>query len=151
MSNDPPHLEFQPLKQRVSGLGWAILLGACLICLGGCQKTDARVVETTGRVLFNGLPARAAIVSQPLGKDGQPNGRAAVADTLEDGSFSLRYNEHQMGTLAGKQRFNIRVFPVERGESELGFQERFKAVKDVTFEREVVLNKPNHWEFHLTY
>lgn len=128
---------------------WALLWTACL--LAGCSGGTANVEPVEGLVLFNGLPARAAIVAQVVDDKGQPTGRPSTADTRPDGTFSLAYSEHQAGALIGPQRVTVTVYPVERAADELSFQERFKATKVVKLTRQVVAGETNRWNFVLTY
>lgn len=149
-----PSENFSPSRNPSRSTWWPAIWHMLLVLLAlssGCDRSDSPIVPTSGLILFHGLPARANIIAQPLGKNGEPIGRPSVADTREDGTFSLSYNEQQMGTALGLNRVTIRLFPMEREEGELGFQTRFKALKEVVFQRETVANRPNHWEFYLTY
>lgn len=128
---------------------WALLWTMCL--LAGCSRGTANTAPVVGLVLFNGLPARAAITSQAVNDLGQPNGRPSNADTRPDGTYSLTYSENQSGALVGKQRVTVTVYPVERAADELSFQERFKATKVVKLTREVVPSQTNRWNFVLKY
>ena len=128
---------------------WAVLWSFCL--LAGCGRSAANTAPVEGLVLFNGLPARAAITSQAVNEQGQLIGRPSNADTRPDGTYSLTYTENQSGALVGKQRVTVTVYPVERAADELSFQERFKATKVVKVTRQVVAGETNHWNFVLTY
>ena len=128
---------------------WVLLWTACW--LAGCSRGTADIARVEGRVLFNGLPARAAIVAQAVTEQGQPSGRPSNADTRADGTFSLIYSEHQPGALIGMQRVTVTVYPVERAADEFSFQERFKATKVVKLTRQVMAGETNRWNFVLTY
>ncbi len=131
-------------------LCWVLLCSMCW--LGGCSRgTTVNTAPVEGLVLFNGLPARAAIVSQGVDELDRPTGRPSNADTRPDGTYSLTYSENQPGALIGKQRVTVSVYPVERAADELSFQERFKAVKVVKLTRQVVAGETNRWNFVLTY
>ena len=134
---------------RVSAIRWVALWAACL--LAGCSRSMANVAPVEGLVLFNGLPARAGIVTQGLDEKGKPTGRPSNADTHTDGTFTLTYSEHQPGALLGTHRVTVSVYPVERAEGELGFQQRFRPVKVVRFTRQVKTGMTNRWNFVFNY
>ena len=127
-------------------LRWAI---AGLVA--GCSGAPANIAPVEGQVLFNGLPARAAITAQVVDEQGKPTGRPSQADTRADGTYSLTYSENVSGALVGAQRVTVTVYPVERAADELSFQERFKPTKVVKVTRQVVPGETNRWNFVLTY
>lgn len=130
---------------------WSALVLTLLYLCGGCSRSPHNIAPVDGRILFNGLPARASIVSQIVDEKGEPQGRPSTADTLADGTFSLIYTENQPGALIGTHRVLISIYPVEREVGEFDFQTRFRPVKVVRFTRQVAADTPNRWIFPLTY
>lgn len=135
-------------------MGFRALCCSLLGMLGlvaGCNRGPNNIAPVAGQILFNGLPARASIVSQLVDEKGQPQGRPSTADTRTDGTFSLLYSENQPGALIGTHRVSISIYPVEREVGEFDFQTRFRPVKVVRFTREVVADTANNWNFPLRY
>jgi len=130
-------------------LRWVALWAACV--LAGCSRSPANIAPVEGQVLFNGLPARAAITAQVVDEQGKPTGRPSQADTRADGTYSLTYSENVSGALVGHQRVTVTIYPVERAADELSFQERFKTIKVVKVTRQVAVGEINRWNFVLTY
>ena len=154
MSNDPgrrPASGGTLTRFRDSGRSRCWVL-ACVICvLSGCHGAPENLALVEGQVLFNGLPARAAITAQAVDGQGKPTGRPSQADTRADGTYSLIYSEDTPGAVVGPQRVTVTVYPVERAADELSFQERFKAAKVVRVTRQVIAGETNIWNFVLTY
>lgn len=124
-----------------------LFLAAC--SLVGCQEVASNVAPVNGVVLLYGMPARASITSQLVDATGRANGRPSTGETRSDGTFSLLYSEAQPGALVGPQQVTITIFPYERAEGEFDFNQRFKPVKVVKFNRIVEANE-NTWRFQLT-
>lgn len=122
-----------------------------LLVIAGCGRGTDQIAAVDGQILFMGLPARASITSQAVDEKNQPQGRPSLADTRTDGTFTLNYSEDRPGALVGKHTVTISIFPVERAVGEFDFQQRFRPVKVVQFQREVSSTSLNHWNFVLTY
>jgi hypothetical protein len=86
-----------------AGLALAALAAAG--CGGG-----PKIAEVSGVVTLNGKPYPNAVVSfQPLGSKDNPNpGRGSVAETDQNGRFTLVYDGSERGALVGKHR--VRIF-----------------------------------------
>ncbi len=136
---------------EMSRVAWCYGLAGMLCLAVGCGRGAENIAPVEGQILFNGLPARASITTQAVDEKDQPRGRPSTADTRADGTFSLSYSEHRPGALVGRNRVTISVFPVEREAGEFDFQQRFRPLKVVRFQREVVANSENRWNFVLTY
>lgn len=132
-----------------SPLRWMLVCSVCLVA--GCSGGPENIARVEGQILFNGLPARAAITAQMVDGQGKPAGRPSQADTRADGTYSLIYSDETPGALVGPQRVTVTVYPVERAADELSFQERFKPAKVVKVTRQVVAGETNVWNFVLTY
>lgn len=130
---------------------WSCGVVSLLCLLAGCDRGANHIASVNGQILFNGLPARASIVSQPVNEKGESQGRPSTADTQVDGTFSLVYSENQQGALIGTHRVLISIYPLEREVGELDFQSRSHPVKVVRFTRQVTEDVPNRWTFPLTY
>lgn len=119
---------------------------AVLAGLAGCQANQPPLANVTGRVTYNGLPAKAEVVFQPETAEHRSAGRPSLAVTDERGEFALQYAEGQPGAVVGHHRVSISLYPTSNQETE---QRQLRVEKTVRFERVVQAGQPNRFRFVL--
>ena len=120
---------------------------AVLTGLAGCQANQPPLAKVTGRVTYNGLPARAEVVFQPETADHQSAGRPSLTMTDERGEFTLQYAEGQPGAVVGMHRVTISLYPNRNQDTPPA--EQFLVEKTVRFERVVQAGQTNRFRFVL--
>jgi hypothetical protein len=120
---------------------------AVLAGLAGCQTNQPPLAKVTGRVTYNGLPARAEVVFQPETADHKSAGRPSLAMTDERGEFALQYAEGQPGAVVGPHRVSISLYPSRNEDMQPAQQ--FIVEKTVRFERIVQAGQANRFRFVL--
>ena len=126
----------------------------CLLCglallavLAGCQSNQPPIARVTGRVTYNGLPARAEVVFQPETAEHKSAGRPSLAMTDDRGEFALQYAEGQPGAVVGPHRVSIALYPNRNQDTPPA--QRFLVEKTVRFERIVQAGQANRFRFVL--
>ena len=117
--------------RMVPALAWLALLSS------GCGAEGPDLIDVTGVVTFNGLPARAEVLFEPVSPEGEPGGRASSAWTRPDGSFRLGFTRERFGAIPGRHRVRIEILRPESSDVNASFEESTAAVKSVRLVREV--------------
>jgi hypothetical protein len=130
---------------RIKGRLLCVL--AVLAGLAGCQANQPPLAKVTGRVTYNGLPARAEVVFQPETAEHKSAGRPSLAMTDEHGEFVLQYAEGLPGAVVGPHRVSISLFPSRNEDTQAAQQ--FIVEKTVRFERIVQAGQTNRFRFVL--
>ena len=120
---------------------------AVLAGLTGCQANQPPLAKVTGRVTYNGLPARAEVVFQPETAEHKSAGRPSLATTDDHGEFVLQFAEGQPGAVVGPHRVSIALYPNRNQDTPPAQQ--FLVEKTVRFERIVQAGQTNRFRFVL--
>lgn len=121
-----------------------LALALAVLCLCGCDVRDKNTARVTGTVTFQGLPAVAEVLFEPLGKGG---GRPSTGFTNKEGWFELEYAPAQRGASVGDHRVTIKVFGNTKT---LLTEERADPIKIVFLRRKVDPGK-NTFNFAILY
>jgi hypothetical protein len=128
------------------------MLACTLAALGpGCRQQKLPLANVTGQVTFNGVPAQAELIFQPVDAQGETTGRPSTALCGAEGLFTAYFAENEPGALVGPHRVTVRVFPAVGPRDTPSFDERFKAAKVVAFRRTIAASRENRFQFPLTY
>ena len=126
----------------------AAVAAAALALLAGCSTDDLPLAAVTGDVFYNGRPAEAELIFEPLSGDSQPGGRPSTAYSNASGRFELHYTAERAGAVVGPHRVLIKVLRHDRAEA-TSLEQATAAVKTARLERTVEPG-PNHFRFLLT-
>lgn len=118
--------------------------------IGGCAEEGPELVDVTGVVTFNGDPARAEVIFEPISQTGEPGGRASSAWTAEDGSFRLGFTQSWFGAIPGPHRVRVDIRRKTADERTATFEEATAAVKSVRLLRTVSAAE-NRFDFPITW
>ena len=81
----------------------------CGLMAMGCSRSEIPLAAVEGTVSFNGRPAQAEIIFEPVGGDGGTGGRPSSALSDVRGRFRLQYTEDRAGAIIGPHRVTVKV------------------------------------------
>ena len=126
-------------------------LPVMLLCWSlSCSTNEIPLAEVTGEVTFNGRPAYAEVIFEPVAAAGGHAGRPSTAMTRPDGSFRLQYTAERWGAVIGRHRVTVNILRSYTKSQPVSFHEAVTPVKVSRMDREVADGK-NHFPFAVTF
>ena len=130
--------------RRAATMGMAAMMALA----AGCADSGVPLAPVSGTVTYNGRPAEAEIVFEPVGDGQSGGGRPSTAIADAAGRFTLAFTADESGAVIGPHRVLIRVLRPDRAQAR-SLDEATRPLKLVRLERTVQPGR-NHFHFALT-
>ena len=125
-----------------------LLLAVVAAGIAGCGSEGVPLADVTGLITFNGRPAQAEILFEPVGEPGKSGGRPSVGYADRTGRFQLGWSPERTGAEIGRHRVLIKVLRGAEAKPR-SLEEATTPLKTVRLER-TVREGDNHFAFVLT-
>lgn len=122
----------------------------CVLAAMGCSRSEIPLAGVEGTVSFNGRPAQAEIIFEPLVGESGAGGRPSSAFSDARGSFRLQYTENRAGAIIGPHRVTVKIMRAFGEEEPQSFTAVATPVKVAQMSRTVAAGG-NSFHFAITY